>query len=159
MRGKIKFLYRQIIEMVTINPERTDKLIDTLTKLWEASVRSTHHFLTEDDIQKLTLFVKTGLSGIETLVVASENLNPIAFIGIEAGKIEMFFVSPDYFGKGVGRQLAELAISQYEVQYVDVNEQNPQAMGFYEHLGFEVFERTEFDEQGNPFPILKMKLK
>ncbi len=145
--------------MVTINPDRTDKLIDALTKLWESSVRSTHHFLTEDDIQKLTLFVKTGLSGIETLVVASENHNPIAFMGIEAGKIEMLFVSPDYFGKGVGRQLAELAISHYEVLYVDVNEQNPQAMGFYEHIGFEVFERTEFDEQGNPFPILKMKLK
>ena len=158
MRGKIKFLYRQIIEMVTINPERTDKLIDTLTKLWEASVRSTHHFLTEDDIQKLTLFVKIGLSGIETLVVASENHKPIAFMGIEVGKVEMLFVSPDYFGKGVGRQMAELAISQYEVQYVDINEQNSQAIGFYEHLGFEVFERTDFDEQGNPFPILKMKL-
>ncbi len=145
--------------MIIINPDRTDKLIDALTTLWEASVRAMHHFLTEDDIQKLTLFVKTGLSGIETLVVASENHKPIAFMGIEAGKVEMLFVSPGYFGKGVGRQMAELAISQYEVQYVDVNEQNSQAIGFYEHIGFEVFERTESDEQGNPFPILKMKLR
>ena len=145
--------------MIIINPNRTDKLIDALTTLWEASVRATHHFLTEDDIHKLTLFVKTGLSCIETLVVASENHKPIAFMGIEARKVEMLFVSPDYFGKGVGRQMAELAISQYEVQYVDVNEQNSQAIGFYEHIGFEVFERTEFDEQGNPFPILKMKLR
>lgn len=53
--------------------------------------------------------------------------------------------------------MTELAISQYGVRYVDVNEQNPQAIGFYEHIGFEVFERTEFDEQDNPFPILKMK--
>lgn len=146
-------------EIIIINPERIDTLIDALATLWETSVRATHHFLTEDDIQKLTLFVKTGLSGIETLVVTSENHKPIAFMGVEAGKIEMLFVSPDYFGKGVGRLLAELAISQYEVQYVDVNEQNPQAIGFYEHIGFEVFERTEFDEQGNPFPILKMKLR
>lgn len=145
--------------MVTINPNRTDTLIDALTTLWEASVRSTHHFLTEDNIQKLTLFVKTGLSGVETLVIASENHKPIAFMGIEAGRIEMLFVSPDYFGKGVGRQLAELAISRYEVQYVDVNEQNPQAIGFYDHIGFEMFERTECDQQGNPFPILKMKLR
>jgi len=42
---------------------------------------------------------------------------------------------------------------------VDVNEQNPQAEGFYKHIGFEVFEHNKFDEQGNPFPILKMKLK
>lgn len=144
--------------MIIENPDRTDTLIDTLTTLWEASVRATHHFLTEDDIQKLTPFVKMGLSGIEILIVARDNQEQIAFMGIEAGKIEMLFVSPDYFGKGVGRQLAELGISQYEVQYVDVNEQNPQAIGFYEHIGFEVFERNEFDEQGNPFPILKMKI-
>lgn len=143
--------------MVTINSDRTDTLIDALTTLWELSVRCTHHFLTEDDIQKLTPYVKRGLLGIETLVVARDNQNPIAFMGIEAGKIEMHFVLPDYFGKGIGRELAELGISQYGVRYVDVNEQNPQAIGFYEHIGFKVFQRTEFDEQGNPFPILKMK--
>lgn len=143
--------------MIITNPDRTNALIDALTTLWETSVRATHHFLTEDDIQKLTPFVKMGLSGIGTLVVARDNQKPIAFMGIEAGKIEMLFVSPDYFGKGIGRELAELGISQYGVRYVDVNEQNPQAIGFYEHIGFEVFRRTEFDEQDNPFPILKMK--
>ncbi len=55
--------------MVTINPDRTDTLINALTTLREASVRSTHHFLTEDDIQQLTQFVKTGLFVIETLIV------------------------------------------------------------------------------------------
>lgn len=145
--------------MIITNPDRTNALIDALTILWEASVRATHHFLTEYDIQKLTPFVKMGLLGIETLVVARDNQNPIAFMGIEADKIEMLFVSPDYFGKGLGRELAELGIAQYGVRYVDVNEQNPQATGFYTHIGFKVFERTEFDEQGNPFPILKMKLR
>ena len=38
-----------------------------------------------------------------------------------------------------------------------MNEQNPQAEGFYRHLGFRTFERTETDGQGNPFPILKME--
>lgn len=42
---------------------------------------------------------------------------------------------------------------------MDVNEQNPQAVGFYKHMGFDTFKRSEFDEQGNPFPILHMKLK
>ena len=143
--------------MIITNPDKTNALIYALTTLWELSVRCTHHFLTEDDIQELIPFVKMGLLGIGTLIVARDNENPIAFLGIEAGKIEMLFVSPDYFGKGLGRELAELGISQYGVRYVDVNEQNPQAIGFYEHIGFEVFQRTEFDEQGNPFPILKMK--
>lgn len=143
--------------MITINPDRTDVFIDALTTLWEASVRVTHHFLAEDDIQKLVPFVRMGLSSIETLIIVHENNKPIAFMGVETYKIEMLFVSPDYFGKGIGKDLVKLGISQYGVQYVDVNEQNPQAAGFYRHIGFEVFERTELDEQGNPFPILKMK--
>lgn len=80
-------------------------------------------------------------------------------MGVEATKIEMLFVLPEYFGKGIGKELTALAITQYGAQYVDVNEQNPQATGFYGHIGFEVFERTELDGQENPFPILKMKLR
>ncbi len=143
--------------MITINPNRTDILIDALISLWEASVRATHHFLTKEDIQKLIPFVKMGLSNIETLIVVEDTHKPIAFMGIEESKIEMLFVLPDCFGKGIGKELITLAATQYGVQYVDVNEQNPQAIGFYSHIGFEVFERKETDEQGNPFPVLKMK--
>lgn len=39
-----------------------------------------------------------------------------------------------------------------------VNEQNPLAKGFYQHMGFEVYKRTKCDEQGNPYPLLYMKL-
>lgn len=144
--------------MIIINPDKTLPFIDVLTDLWEASVRATHHFLTEEDIQRLVPFVKKGLSGIETLVVAREGSIPVAFMGMNGDKIEMLFVSPHYFGKGIGRELVELGMARYGVRYVDVNEQNPQAAGFYRHIGFEVFERTEVDAEGNPFPILKMKL-
>ncbi|ERK47335.1 hypothetical protein [Faecalitalea cylindroides] len=40
-----------------------------------------------------------------------------------------------------------------------VNEQNPLAKEFYEHMGFIVYKRTETDEQGNPYPLLYMKRK
>lgn len=145
--------------MILINPDRTPALICALTALWETSVRATHYFLTEDDIQKLAPFVKAALSGIKTLIIVNDHSDPVAFMGIETDKIEMLFVSPDYLGKGIGRKLAAIGITQYKVRYVDVNEQNPQAVGFYRHIGFEIFERTEQDEQGNPFPILKMKLR
>ena len=32
------------------------------------------------------------------------------------------------------------------------------AVGFYEHYGFEVFDRSETDGMGDPFPILHMRL-
>lgn len=52
----------------------------------------------------------------------------------------------------------DIAIRDYGCIYVDVNEQNPKARNFYRHLGFREYERTEYDEQGRPFPIIKMKL-
>lgn len=144
---------------ITVNPTRAAHLIDTLLFLWEESVRATHHFLSDEDIRSLIPCVKEGLSGIELLLVATHKNSPVAFMGIDGNKIEMLFVLPRYFGKGVGKALTTHAITQYGVQYVDVNEQNPQAIGFYQRLGFNSFERTACDEQGNPFPILKMKLK
>lgn len=143
--------------MITINPDRTDELINALTALWEASIRATHDFLTPKDILKLTPFVKTGLKTIEHLVTVSDKKHQAAFMGIEGDKIAMLFVSPDCFGRGFGKALATLAITEYGVQYVDVNEQNPQAVGFYRHIGFKVFDRAEKDGQGNRFPILKMQ--
>ena len=42
---------------------------------------------------------------------------------------------------------------------VTVNEQNAEAAGFYGHMGFKVYKRTPLDEQGNPYPLLYMRLR
>lgn len=139
--------------------ERTDDLVNVLVGLWDKSVRASHHFLAEVDIRHLTPFVGEAIRGVETLLVMYRGNRPLAFMGVENRKIEMLFVAPGCFGNGFGKQLVRIAIEQYGVCYVDVNEQNPQAEGFYRHLGFRTFERTETDGQGNPFPILKMKLE
>ena len=76
---------------------------------------------------------------------------------ISDDKIEMLFVSPDYLGK-IWRILILLAIDECKIRYIDLNEQNFNALTFYQKMGFQVFERLETDELGNPFPILKMKL-
>ena len=79
-------------------------------------------------------------------------------MGIDDGKLEMLFISPAERGRGLGRKLLEHGIKKYGVKELAVNEQNPQAKGFYEHMGFQVYRRTERDEQGNPYPLLYMKL-
>lgn len=69
----------------------------------------------------------------------------------------MLFVAPEFCGKGIGIRLVNYAINNYSVETVTVNEQNPQAAGLYEHIGVvEVYKRTNFDEQGNPYPLLYM---
>lgn len=144
------------IEFYPIDKPRMDKLLDSLINAWERSVRATHHFLTEQDIQKLIPLVRKRLKSI-ALFVLNDNKSPVAFMGLSDDKIEMLFVSPDYFRQGVGQRLVRFAIDEYKIHYVDVNEQNPNALAFYQKMGFHVFERTETDELGNPFLILKMK--
>lgn len=141
------------------NSDRSEDIICTLCSVWERSVKATHHFLTQDDIKKLVPFVKEGLSHIQILMIAYSEDIPVAFMGIEQNKIEMLFAEPQFFGKGIGKQLVTLGIKKYHISEVDVNEQNPKALQFYLHMGFKITERTDKDEQGNPFPILKMALE
>lgn len=143
--------------MIIENPVRTKQLIQDLVQVWEESVKETHLFLEEKNVTDLKPFVEEGLKEITYLIVVYKERKPIGFMGIEKEKIEMLFLKPDYMGRGLGKRLIEKAIQEYNVTYVDVNEQNSHALAFYKHVGFQVYERTEIDEQGNPFPILKLK--
>lgn len=136
--------------------ERTEEKIGAWVLLWEESVRATHHFLNEENIETLRPLVADALREIETLLIVCRDEETLAFMGIEQRKIEMLFVRPTCFGEGQGSRLVRTALEQYRVEYVDVNEQNPRAEGFYRHLGFRTVGRTETDAQGNPFPILHM---
>ena len=73
-------------------------------------------------------------------------------------KIEMLFLHPSCMGKGIGRKLVALALKEHRACFVDVNEQNPQAVGFYLHLGFWVAGRSSLDASGKPFPILHLQM-
>lgn len=81
----------------------------------------------------------------------------VAFMGIGGDRLEMLFVDPDWRGGGIGRALVALATARRGVSRVDVNEQNPQAIGFYERMGFAVSGRSEIDGKGRPFPLLHMQ--
>ena len=140
--------------------DRTPDLIERLLSVWEASVRATHLFLSDDEINRIKAYVPQALAGVTHLIIAEdENGAPIAFMGIENGTLEMLFVAPKERGKGVGKRLILYGIEHCGVERLAVNEQNPQAKGFYERMGFQVYKRTELDEQGNPYPLLHMRRK
>ena len=139
--------------------ERTPDLISRLLAVWEGSVRATHLFLSDGEIKSIKEYVPQALNGIAHLVIAEDEAGrPAAFMGIEDGTLEMLFISPEERGKGLGKRLIQYGIANYDVQRLAVNEQNPQAKGFYERMGFRVYKRTDYDEQGNPYPLLYMSL-
>ena len=135
--------------------EVTDYL--RLVEIWESAVSATHDFLKEEDFryykqQLPTYFQYVNLYGWE------KDGRLVGFMGIAEGNLEMLFVDNDYRGIGVGKELITYAIDNLEVTKVDVNEQNVQVLGFYKHIGFQVYERSELDGEGKEYPILHMRL-
>ena len=140
------------------NIEKMD--MDNILDVWESSVRATHTFLNEKDIISIKPQVKEGILYVSKFLCVRDDEGIIqAFMGVHDRKVEMLFVSDDCRGKGIGKRLVEYAKNSLNIKYVDVNEQNLQGVGFYKHMGFDIFKRSELDEQGNPFPILHMKMK
>lgn len=138
---------------------RTPELLARLLEVWEASVRTTHLFLSPGEVEAVKAYVPQALREVPRLVIAEEKPGfPIGFMGIAGRRLEMLFLSPEERGKGLGRKLLQYGIDRYAVRELAVNEQNPEARGFYERMGFRVCRRTETDEQGGPYPLLYMKL-
>ena len=53
--------------------------------------------------------------------------------------------------------VSSILLSIYGVRTLTVNKQNPEAVGFYKHMGFAAYKRTDCDEEGGPYPLLYMK--
>ena len=128
--------------------------------VWEASVRATHHFVSEADIQYFKPLVKDGLAQVEALLCVRDDAGQAAgFIGVGQDKVEALFIHPDWRGKGLGRRLMEHAIQVLGATRVDVNEQNDQAVGFYLRMGLDAVGRSVVDDFGKPYPLLHMALR
>lgn len=138
--------------------KRPPTLIKKLLAVWESSVKATHLFLSADEINKIKQYVPQALNNVPVLVVAqNEKEIPVGFMGISGQKLEILFIANENRGQGIGKLLLQTGIKNYAINELAVNEQNPLAKGFYEHMGFMVYKRTKQDEQGNPYPLLYMK--
>ena len=137
--------------------KRGTNLVEGLLAVWESSVRATHLFLREGDVERLRPFVKQGLQEVPLLFYAEEKGAPCAFLGMDGDSIEMLFVAAEARSRGIGSALMRQALA-LGANRVDVNEQNPQALGFYRRFGFEVKSRNAVDSLGLPYPILHCTL-
>ncbi len=142
---------------ITEIEERTAETIARLTAVWESAVRATHSFLSEREIAAIKRYVPAALREVPRLFIAAENGSPAAFMGIDGQRLEMLFVAAKQRGQGIGSRLLRCGMEECGVRELTVNEQNPLAVGFYEHMGFVVYQRSEKDEQGAPYPLLYMK--
>lgn len=136
-------------------PENYAEMLD----VWENSVRATHNFITEEDIEFFKpIIMEQAFPAVTLKCVKSQSGSILGFVGIHDKKIEMLFVLDNERGRGIGKLLLKHAVEKFNATSVDVNEQNPLAVDFYKHMGFKVLSRSPVDDMGKPFPILHMKL-
>ena len=77
-------------------------------------------------------------------------------MALSDGTMDALFIDPAYRGRGVGRRRVEHALMLSPILTTDVNEQNGQAVGFYQRLGFVETGRSATDGQGRPYPVVHL---
>lgn len=142
--------------MLTLRPATTADF-PALVALWERSVRATHDFLPPAVIEELRPLILEQYLPALAVQVAEQQGVPLGFVSVGGDRVEMLFIEPAARGQGIGRLLLEHALHHQQARAVDVNEQNCQALAFYQHLGFEVIGRSALDGEGRPFPLLHLR--
>ncbi|HBR3350596.1 TPA: acetyltransferase [Klebsiella pneumoniae] len=141
--------------VINIRRSRPDEG-DKLTAIWCRSVDATHDFLTKAYRKELEEMVRAFLPEAPLWVAVNTEDQPIAFMLLTGDHMDALFVDPDVRGCGVGKLLIEHALSLMPKLTTNVNEQNEQAVGFYQKMGFRVTGRSETDDLGQPYPLLNL---
>ncbi|MDP1088410.1 acetyltransferase [Klebsiella pneumoniae] len=141
--------------VINIRRSRPDEG-DKLTAIWCRSVDATHDFLTKAYRKELEEMVRAFLPEAPLWVAVNTEDQPLAFMLLTGDHMDALFVDPDVRSCGVGKLLIEHALSLTPKLTTNVNEQNEQAVGFYQKMGFRVTGRSETDDLGQPYPLLNL---
>lgn len=133
-------------------PEDDDRVVE----IWCAAVDATHDFLGPDDRVAIEALVRDFLPGTAMVLAVDAADRAIAFMLVDQGHMEALFVDPAHRGTGVGTALVRQALALNPGMTTDVNEQNAQAIGFYERMGFVAVGRSPLDGQGRPYPLIHL---
>jgi len=128
-------------------------------EIWRSAVDATHHFLRPEDRLAIELEVAAFLPSVPLELAVNEADEAIGFMLINEQHMEALFIDASHHGAGVGRRLVEEALRRHPNLTIDVNEQNTQAIGFYERMGFEHCGRSALDGQGRPYPLIHLRYR
>ncbi|ECC8924818.1 acetyltransferase [Salmonella bongori] len=141
--------------VISIRRSRQDEG-EKLIAIWCRSVDATHNFLSKAYRLELEELVRSFLPEAPLWVAVTEQDDPVGFMLLTGEHMDALFVDPDARGQGVGKMLVKHALSLAPHLTTNVNEQNDQAVGFYQKMGFKVTGRSEVDDLGKPYPLLNL---
>lgn len=142
--------------MIKLRPSRPEDG-DRVVQIWAAAVDATHDFLTPEDRAAIGREVAAFLPSAALTLAVDDRDRAIGFMLIDNGHMEALFIDPEHRGAGVGAILIDYALAVHPLLTTDVNAQNAQAVGFYEHMGFERTGWSATDGQGRPYPLIHLR--
>jgi putative acetyltransferase len=142
--------------MIKLRPSRPEDG-DRVVAIWRAAVDATHDFLTPEDRAAIDLEVQGFLPAAPLMLAVDDRDRPLGFMLIDNGHMEALFIDPAHRGAGIGAIMIDYALAVHPALTTDVNEQNAQAVGFYEHMGFTRTGRSDLDSQGRPYPLIHLR--
>lgn len=142
-----------MIDIRVSRPEDGERSVE----IWRSAVDATHNFLSQEDRTAIDEMVCGFLPEAPLWLAVDANDYPLAFMFIENGHMQVLFVDQAYRGTGIGAALVRHGLTLHPKMTTDVNEQNSQAVGFYEKLGFKRTGRSPVDDQGRPYPLIHLE--
>jgi putative acetyltransferase len=142
--------------MIKLRPSRPEDG-PRVVEIWAAAVDATHDFLTPEDRAAIGREVEAFLPAAQLTLAVDDRDRAIGFMLIDGGHMEALFIDPEHRGAGVGAILIDYALAVRPLLTTDVNEQNAQAVGFYEHMGFERTGWSATDGRGRPYPLIHLR--
>ena len=142
--------------MTSIRASRPDEGARAI-EIWRHAVDATHDFLSPQDRSEIDEMVCGFLPDAPLWFAVDEHDYPLAFMLMDQGHMEALFVDPDFRHQGLGAAMVRHSLTLHPEMSTDVNEQNAQAVGFYERLGFRRTGRSPLDGQGRAYPIIHLK--
>lgn len=127
--------------------------------IWRDAVDATHHFLSPEDRHQIEEEVVAFLPQAPLWLAVDDTNQPTGFMLLDNAHMEALFIHPSQRGSGIGRALVQHALQLHPNLTTDVNEQNEQAVGFYEHMGFKRTGRSDHDSQGRPYPLIHLRIR
>ncbi|MBG6248007.1 MULTISPECIES: acetyltransferase [Symbiopectobacterium] len=142
--------------MLQLRPSTADDF-SRIMAIWRSAVEATHLFVAPEDRAAIETELRTFFPQVTLTLAVEPSGNIVGFMYLHQGHLEALFVDADHHGKGIGRTLIGAALARYPQLTTDVNEQNVQALAFYQRLGFVRTGLSALDGQGRAYPLLHLR--
>ena len=134
------------MNIIEVN-EGTQDLIQQLLMVWEKSVRETHLFLLDAEIENIKQYVPEALSGVAHLIIANivamEDEIIVGFGDIDkSGYLDRLYVHKDYQRNGIASALCE-KLEQSVTDNKIVTHASITAKPFFEQRGYCIVKKQE----------------